>query len=278
MTGPAFIPMLNYNSTTARHILEEYLQRGLALVPPVKGFALSLVQFAQERPEDFKELFLATPIGGIDDIAERLGHLSEIENIIAETFHVDSSSTHSYYFSLLEYCFSLCCLCVSTGIAFTTEEISFRIGCCAKMVLIGGLVKDDFTGQVPSAEPIPITFDESFKRATASISTPKISALESALIQQVKYISHLRDNPQYLTEDEWKRVEKEIDTVSCGHISDIRSRYPVIRKSLIRTAILEKLSFNVDQMAVILGLAKNSVYKNKQRLRKLLGDNYLKLM
>lgn len=70
-----------------------------------------------------------------------------------------------------------------------------------------------------------------------------------------------------LTEEDWTKFKTLFETIYPGFFSALRQQYPEITLAELRMAALIRLQLQPKQMAALLGISINSVYKAKQRLR-----------
>ena len=105
----------------ARDIYEQYVQRGLSMNPPFKGFGMELLRFAEEEPNLFSVLFLSP---NNSDPEEREGHKERILTTIAETFDIGPETAQQLYRSLWIYVCGMATLQATGAVHFTEEERS----------------------------------------------------------------------------------------------------------------------------------------------------------
>lgn len=74
-----------------------------------------------------------------------------------------------------------------------------------------------------------------------------------------------------LTEEDWDRFRSLFEQFHPGFFISMRERVPDISPAELRMAALTRLRLSTNQIASILGISPNSVYKTRQRLRSRLG-------
>ena len=74
-----------------------------------------------------------------------------------------------------------------------------------------------------------------------------------------------------LTEEDWDRFRSLFEQFHPGFFISMRERVPDISPAELRMAALTRLRLTTNQIASILGISVNSVYKTRQRLRSRLG-------
>lgn len=119
---------------------------------------------------------------------------------------------------------------------------------------------------------------EQLKMFTANLieKTNLIELLESqakgkqASSQQQEIISEL-SRQTILTEDDWQKFKSLFEKIYPGFFLNLQERVSDITIAELRMAALTRLHLSTNQIASILGISPNSVYKTKQRLRQRLN-------
>ena len=124
----------------ARGIYEQYVQRGLAMNPPFKGFGMELLRFAEEEPNLFSLLFF-TP--STAEPEEWEGHKELILTTIANTFDIGAEPAQQIYRSLWIYVCGMATLQATGVLHFTEEERSRHLGNACRGFLLAALAPED---------------------------------------------------------------------------------------------------------------------------------------
>lgn len=122
----------------ARQRYENYVQRGLQMKLPFKGFAMQYVRFGAEEPELFRLLFMskAQPLSLEHFLSPELTE-ELIQKAIPETFGLDYKESAWLCNNMWVYTHGLAVMCVSTACSFTEEEIAELLGmACRGQVML----------------------------------------------------------------------------------------------------------------------------------------------
>lgn len=93
------------------------------------------------------------------------------------------------------------------------------------------------------------------------------SELRSVLMFKDKLVMSLQQNPRYLSDAEWGRLEKILDDVCNRFTERLKSSFPGLTAAELRIAVLLRFGFSGKQMAAMMGISPTSVTKGKQRLK-----------
>jgi DNA-binding CsgD family transcriptional regulator/tetratricopeptide (TPR) repeat protein len=102
------------------------------------------------------------------------------------------------------------------------------------------------------------------------------SSRQASLEQQV-LISEISQHT-ILTEEDWVKFKLLFEKIYPAFLVDLKEKVPDITIAELRMAALTRLRLTTNQIASILGISPNSVYKTKQRLRQRLrleGDTLI---
>lgn len=78
-------------------------------------------------------------------------------------------------------------------------------------------------------------------------------------------------NLKILTTEDWRKFRSLFEQYRPHFILNLVERYPKLTGSELRLLVLIKIGFDTVEMANVLGISTQSVYKNRYRLRKKLG-------
>lgn len=113
--------------TEARKLYDSYVEEGLTLNPPYKGFGMKFMQFASEHSEEFNALFFAQPMT-IEDFMEKEGHYDDIIAAITESLHLKADQAKWIYVNVLQYFLGLASLIVHKTMSFSEAELARLLG------------------------------------------------------------------------------------------------------------------------------------------------------
>ena len=157
-------PMFNYFATLeelraaateqARALYNTYAERGLAMTPASKGFAMEYVRFAMDEPSLFRLLFMRkTQNTDMSGFLDNEGHLSAILNAIMQTFGLDREKAMWLYENLWLYAHGMATMCASEIMQFSDEETAQRFGVlCRSLLMSINSPHDERTGIVPKTD------------------------------------------------------------------------------------------------------------------------------
>jgi hypothetical protein len=89
---------------------------------------------------------------------------------------------------------------------------------------------------------------------------------KQATSEQQAIISEL-SRQTILTEEDWNKFRSLFEKIYPGFFVNLREKVSDITIAELRMAALTRLHLSTNQIASILGISANSVYKTKQRLR-----------
>lgn len=144
--GTSTRPMFNYFRTLgelraaaaeqARALYNSYAERGLAMTPAFKGFAMEYIRFAMDEPSLFRLLFMRKASAeSVATFLDREGHLEKILDAVTETFRITRAEAMWLYESMWIYAHGMAALCASEVMRFTEAEISERLGVLCRAML-----------------------------------------------------------------------------------------------------------------------------------------------
>ena len=154
-------PMFNYFDTLeelrtaaaeqARLLYNEYAERGLAMTPAFKGFAMAYIKFAIEEPSLFRLLFMRkTQNTDMSGFLDNEGHLNTVLDAITQTFGLDREKAMWLYGNMWLYAHGIATMCASETLKFSDEDIAQKLGLLCRSLLISlSFPQDDRTGVIP---------------------------------------------------------------------------------------------------------------------------------
>jgi len=120
---------------------------------------------------------------------------------------------------------------------------------------------------------VAVIFMVKFDRMSANLALSKKSEEEArrevdrvtlTLIDGNPIIESLRQNPRYLGDAEWEKIQATVNKVYDGYCNRLLACG--LTSGNVRVAVLEKLQFSTQDSSVILGISPASFTKAKQRL------------
>ena len=132
----------------AGRIYGRYVERGLSMNPPFKGYGMETIRFAREEPNLFRLLFLRRR-----DTAEfppTENHSADIRRAIRETFSLTDAQADELHRHLWIYVHGLCTLIVTGVNDIPDTEAARLLGEVCRALLIAQRVpRDARTAIVP---------------------------------------------------------------------------------------------------------------------------------
>ncbi len=135
----------------ARQLYNAYAERGLAMKPAFKGFAMEYIRFATEEPSLFRLLFMRkSRQQSLIDYLDQEGHLAVVRQAVRDTFHLEAAQADWLYENMWPYAHGIAAMCASEAVQFTQQEIAERLGTlCRSLLITLHMPKDERTGIVP---------------------------------------------------------------------------------------------------------------------------------
>ena len=136
----------------AGRIYGRYVERGLSMHPPFKGYGMETIRFAREEPNLFRLLFLRRRDTAEFPPAEN--HTGEIRAAIRDTFSLSDAEADALHRHLWVYVHGLCTLIVTGVSDFSDAEAARMLGEVCRALLIAQRVPpDERTAIVPGETP-----------------------------------------------------------------------------------------------------------------------------
>ena len=157
-------PMFNYFATLeelrtaaadrARELYNIRAERGLAMTPAFKGFAMEYVKFAMDEPSLFRLLFMRkTESADMSGFLDKEGHLATVLNAIVQTFGLERDKAMWLYENLWLYAHGMATMCASETLKFSDAEISESFGTlCRSLLMCLNAPADERTKIVPKTD------------------------------------------------------------------------------------------------------------------------------
>ena len=135
----------------AREIYNGYVEEGLKMVPPMKGFAVQYIRFAMEESNLYSILFMKRRDGFkyVDFIINE-GHYEKIITAAEDNFSINREQAEFVYHNLWAYAHGIAVMSATGVCKFSLEEISQMLGMACRSFLIGMRVpRDEREGMMP---------------------------------------------------------------------------------------------------------------------------------
>jgi len=122
--------------SAAKEIYGEYVRRGLAMVPPFKGYAMEFFAFAREERNLFALLFMSRRRSSLKALLSNEEYNEQILCAAEDTFSLSRNDAELLFSRLWIYAFGIAVL-VSDGVCeFSDEEVSAMLGSACRGFLM----------------------------------------------------------------------------------------------------------------------------------------------
>jgi len=141
---------------TARELYNGYVEEGLAMVPPMKGFGIQYIRFAMEEPNLYSVLFMnkRDDFKYVDFIVHE-GHYERIIAAAEKDFMLNRGQAESLYHNMWAYAHGIAVMSATGVCNFSLEEISQMLGMACRSFLIGMKVpRDEREKTMPKARGV----------------------------------------------------------------------------------------------------------------------------
>ncbi len=135
----------------AREIYNGYVEEGLNMVPPMKGFAVQYIRFAMEESSLYSMLFMnkRDDFKYVDFIIKE-GHYERIITAAKNDLSINREQAEFVYHNMWAYAHGIAVMCATGVCQFSIEEISQMLGMACRSFLIGMRVpRDEREGFMP---------------------------------------------------------------------------------------------------------------------------------
>ncbi len=122
----------------ARELYNDYVEEGLKMVPPMKGFAVQYIRFAIEEPNLYATLFMKKrdDFKYVDFIVGE-GHYEKVIAAAEDNFDLNRKQAEFLYHNLWAYAHGIAVMSATEVCNFSLEEISGMLGMACRSFLIG---------------------------------------------------------------------------------------------------------------------------------------------
>ncbi|WP_413999383.1 hypothetical protein ACMDB5_02170 [Flavobacterium sp. W1B] len=107
----------------------------------------------------------------------------------------------------------------------------------------------------------------------AELDESKNSALKHLKEEEKDKLQEILDS-HLMTDENWNAFKREFKKLHTPFYESLIGSFPELKESNLKIIMLQKLDFTNQEMASLLGVTVDAIKKNKQRLKKKLGDKY----
>lgn len=136
----------------ARVLYNRYVEEGLRMVPPMKGFAVQYIRFAMEEPMLYSVLFMKKrdDFKYVDFIVDE-GHYERVITAAEKDFSLNREQAEFVYHNMWAYAHGIAVMSATGVCKFSMEEISQMLGMACRSFLIGmRMPRDEREKTMPS--------------------------------------------------------------------------------------------------------------------------------
>ena len=137
----------------ARGIYNGYVEEGLKMTPPMKGFGVQYIRFAMEEPSLYTVLFMnrRNDFKYVDFIINE-GHYEKVITAAERDFSLDREQAEFVYHNMWAYAHGIAVMSATGVCNFSIEEVSQMLGMACRSFLIGmRMPRDERENTVPKA-------------------------------------------------------------------------------------------------------------------------------
>ena len=137
----------------ARELYNGYVEEGLAMVPPMKGFGVQYIRFAMEESNLYSILFMnkRKEFKYVDFIIDE-GHYEKVIAAAEESFSINREQAEFVYHNMWAYAHGIAVMSATGVCSFSVEEVSKMLGMACRSFLIGmRMPRDERESTVPKA-------------------------------------------------------------------------------------------------------------------------------
>lgn len=123
---------------SARKLYNGYVEEGLRMTPPMKGFGVQYIRFAMEEHNLFVLLFMQKREGlKMVDFIVNEGHYERIIQAAQTDFSLVREQAELLYHNMFTYAHGIAAMSATGVCSFSLEEISQMLGMTCRSMLIG---------------------------------------------------------------------------------------------------------------------------------------------
>ena len=122
----------------ARKLYNGYVEEGLRMTPPMKGFGVHYIRFAMEEHNLFRLLFMQKREGfRMVDFIVNEGHYERIIKAAQTDFSLERGQAELLYHNMFTYAHGIAAMSATGVCSFSLEEIAQMLGMTCRSMLIG---------------------------------------------------------------------------------------------------------------------------------------------
>ena len=122
----------------ARKLYNGYVEEGLRMTPPMKGFGVHYIRFAMEEHNLFRLLFMQKREGfKMVDFIVNEGHYERIIQAAQTDFSLVREQAELLYHNMFTYAHGIAAMSATGVCSFSLEEIAQMLGMTCRSMLIG---------------------------------------------------------------------------------------------------------------------------------------------
>lgn len=124
------------NEALARTRYHEYVNSGLKMFPPFKGYGIKFLQFAADEPEMYKELFFKESSMNYIEYLDREIEWEKVIPSIQATLELNENDAKWLFRNMLIYVMGIAAMYSTGACEFSQQEISTNLGTVCRALLL----------------------------------------------------------------------------------------------------------------------------------------------
>lgn len=141
----------------ARKKYEEYLEAGLKMVPPFKGYGMKFVQFAMDEPEMYRYLFMQSTELPYTEFIEKQMQMEKILPYIESSLELNETDAKWLFQNMALYTYGMGSMLATGTCVMSEEEIGINLGgVCRGLLMQLRAPKDSRIAMIPTEEAVQI--------------------------------------------------------------------------------------------------------------------------
>lgn len=141
----------------ARRLYNEYVEEGLRMTPPMKGFGVQYIRFAMEEHNLFSLLFMQNRDGfKMVDFIVNEGHYERVIRAAQTDFSLAREQAEFLYHNMFTYAHGIAAMSATGVCNFSIEEIAQMLGMTCRNFLIGMKAPRDDREKVMPQIGVPV--------------------------------------------------------------------------------------------------------------------------
>lgn len=133
---------------------EKYIDEGIAMFPPFKGFGLKIMQFAIDEPEMYNLIFSSRNSGNYLEYLYEQMHAEKVMPYLMKSLELNETNARWLFESMAFYIHGMASVATISDSIMTMEEISYRLGThCRGLLMQLNAPADERVGMMPTINP-----------------------------------------------------------------------------------------------------------------------------